>query len=220
MAATPTGNGYWLVASDGGIFSFGDAHFHGSTGGIHLWTARSSAWPPPPTGNGYWLVASDGGIFSFGDAALPRLHRRHCSLGAPIVGMAATPTGNGYWLVASDGGIFTFGDAPYNGSAAGHLDGWLVVGIGDAALAAPYQPGATGYDISWPQCGGALPRRTAHGQRRRTERRPHVHEQSVLQQRDGVGRRLAHDLRQHRGLPNDSTSGVTRPSARHVRCPT
>ena len=25
IAATPTGNGYWLVASDGGIFSFGDA---------------------------------------------------------------------------------------------------------------------------------------------------------------------------------------------------
>jgi hypothetical protein len=36
MAATPDGNGYWLVASDGGIFSFGDARFHGSTGGIHL----------------------------------------------------------------------------------------------------------------------------------------------------------------------------------------
>ena len=25
MAATPDGNGYWLVASDGGIFTFGDA---------------------------------------------------------------------------------------------------------------------------------------------------------------------------------------------------
>ena len=25
MAATPTGKGYWLVASDGGVFSFGDA---------------------------------------------------------------------------------------------------------------------------------------------------------------------------------------------------
>jgi hypothetical protein len=36
MAATADGNGYWLVASDGGIFSFGDAHFHGSTGAIHL----------------------------------------------------------------------------------------------------------------------------------------------------------------------------------------
>ncbi|MDA8366275.1 MAG: hypothetical protein M0Z62_04855, partial [Actinomycetota bacterium] len=27
---------YWLVASDGGVFSFGDAHFHGSTGAITL----------------------------------------------------------------------------------------------------------------------------------------------------------------------------------------
>jgi len=36
MAATPDGKGYWLVASDGGIFSFGDAGFFGSTGAIHL----------------------------------------------------------------------------------------------------------------------------------------------------------------------------------------
>ncbi|HET7489985.1 MAG TPA: hypothetical protein VFJ85_18815 [Acidimicrobiales bacterium] len=36
MAATPTGDGVWLVASDGGIFSFGDARFFGSTGAIHL----------------------------------------------------------------------------------------------------------------------------------------------------------------------------------------
>src|SRR5256885_3506535 len=36
MAATPTGAGYWMVASDGGIFSFGDATFHGSTGAITL----------------------------------------------------------------------------------------------------------------------------------------------------------------------------------------
>ncbi len=32
----PTGGGYWLVAADGGIFSFGDAQFYGSTGAIHL----------------------------------------------------------------------------------------------------------------------------------------------------------------------------------------
>jgi hypothetical protein len=36
MAADQTGLGYWLVARDGGIFSFGDASFHGSTGGQHL----------------------------------------------------------------------------------------------------------------------------------------------------------------------------------------
>ena len=36
MAATSSGHGYWLVASDGGIFSYGDAVFDGSTGGVPL----------------------------------------------------------------------------------------------------------------------------------------------------------------------------------------
>jgi hypothetical protein len=36
MQPTPDGHGYWLVAADGGVFSFGDARFLGSTGGIHL----------------------------------------------------------------------------------------------------------------------------------------------------------------------------------------
>jgi hypothetical protein len=64
---TPTGDdgGYLFVASDGGIFTFGDATFQGSEGGATLdapivGTAFDSA-----TG-GYWLVGSDGGIFSFG----------------------------------------------------------------------------------------------------------------------------------------------------------
>ena len=33
MERTAATTGYWLVADDGGIFSFGDAHFYGSTGG-------------------------------------------------------------------------------------------------------------------------------------------------------------------------------------------
>ena len=36
MASTPDGLGYWEVASDGGIFSFGDAKFYGSMGGKPL----------------------------------------------------------------------------------------------------------------------------------------------------------------------------------------
>jgi hypothetical protein len=36
MSPTPNGQGYWLVASDGGIFAFGNAPFLGSTGAIHL----------------------------------------------------------------------------------------------------------------------------------------------------------------------------------------
>ena len=83
------GKGYWLVASDGGIFSFGDAAFHGSTGGIPS-TNPSSAWPRHPPAHGYWLVASDGGIFSFGDAAFHGC-TGSINLNQPIVGMAATP---------------------------------------------------------------------------------------------------------------------------------
>ena len=68
MAATPDGLGYWAVASDGGIFSFGNAAFEGSTGGIHL-NAPIVGMAATSSGHGYWLVASDGGIFAFGDAA-------------------------------------------------------------------------------------------------------------------------------------------------------
>ena len=34
--ATPSGNGYYMVAADGGIFTFGDAVFAASMGGSHL----------------------------------------------------------------------------------------------------------------------------------------------------------------------------------------
>src|SRR3989440_5049916 len=71
MAATPTAKGYWLVASDGGIFSFGDAHFYGSTGGKRL-AQPVVDMTPARTRPGYWLGAADGGVFSFRDAHLYR----------------------------------------------------------------------------------------------------------------------------------------------------
>jgi subtilase family serine protease len=113
--------GYWLVASDGGIFAFGHAGFAGSAGGQAL-NQPVVGMAPSSDDGGYWLVARDGGIFSFGDAAFygssGGMH-----LNQPIVGMAASPTGHGYWLVASDGGIFSFGDAAFFGSTgAMHLN--------------------------------------------------------------------------------------------------
>jgi len=36
MAASPDDRGYWIAASDGGIFTYGDANFHGSEGGVVL----------------------------------------------------------------------------------------------------------------------------------------------------------------------------------------
>jgi hypothetical protein len=59
------GIGYWLVASDGGIFAF-DAPFKGSMGGQKL--------NKPVTGmvryaDGYLMVGQDGGIFDFSNEA-------------------------------------------------------------------------------------------------------------------------------------------------------
>src|SRR4051794_22081780 len=62
MASTPTRLGYWLVAADGGIFTYGDAPYLGSTGAIRL-TRPIVGMASTPSGRGYVLVASDGGIF-------------------------------------------------------------------------------------------------------------------------------------------------------------
>jgi hypothetical protein len=96
------------------LFAFGDAHFFGSTGNIHL-NKPIVAMAATPTGRGYWFVASDGGIFAEGDAhffgstgAAPP--------GFPVVGMAATPDGRGYWLATLVGQVYSFGEANYEGN--------------------------------------------------------------------------------------------------------
>jgi hypothetical protein len=85
MAATPSGSGYWLVASDGGIFSFGDARFFGSTGAIKL-NKPIVGMSATASGGGYLMVATDGGIFSFGDAAFLG-STGAIKLNKPVVGM-------------------------------------------------------------------------------------------------------------------------------------
>ena len=120
-------SGYRLVASDGGVFAFGDAGFYGSAGSVGL-NRPIVGGVPTKSNKGYWFVASDGGIFNFGDAKF------HGSTGAirlnqPIVGMAATPSGNGYWLVAADGGIFNYGDAKFYGSTGAIRLNQAIVGM-------------------------------------------------------------------------------------------
>jgi hypothetical protein len=112
-----TGKGYWEVASDGGLFSYGNATFYGSTGGMPI-NKPIVGMAATPDDGGYWEVASDGGLFSYGDATF------YGSMGGkplnrPIVGMVATPDGRGYWEVASDGGLFSYGNATFYGSTGG-----------------------------------------------------------------------------------------------------
>ena len=124
----PPAHGYWLVGSDGGIFTFGSAQFYGSTGSLRLQRPVVGIVPTADRG-GYWLDASDGGVFAYGDTqyygSIPGLGLHPAgsglpnSLNAPIVGMVPSIDDNGYFMVASDGGVFAFGDAHFAGSCPG-----------------------------------------------------------------------------------------------------
>ena len=119
--------GYWLVGSDGGIFTFGAAQFYGSTGALSL--QRPVVGITPTDDGGYWLVALT--VASSPSAtppssapsrawAWPRRARRAAKkLNAPIVGMVPSADGAGYFMVAADGGVFAFGDAKFEGSCPG-----------------------------------------------------------------------------------------------------
>ena len=86
MAATPTGHGYWLVASDGGIFTFGDATFHGSTGAID---AEAADRRHGRHADRQRLLARRRRRrhLHLRRRRLPRLHRQH-HLARPVVGTA------------------------------------------------------------------------------------------------------------------------------------
>ena len=109
-----SGRGYWVVTTNGSVYSFGDAGYHGGMAGRHL-AAPITGSESTPSGN-------DGGIFSFGDAAFWG-STGAMRLNKPVNGMERTTDGRGYWLVADDGGIFTFGDGHFYGSTGAiHLN--------------------------------------------------------------------------------------------------
>jgi hypothetical protein len=128
VGITPTEdrNGYWLVASDGGIFSFGDSGFFGSIPGLGLHPADSHlpgsldapivGMVPTSTGRGYFMVASDGGVFAFGDGRFEGSCPGIGGCDGPAVAVMPDNTGNGYWLVTAAGAVYSFGDAPFYGA--------------------------------------------------------------------------------------------------------
>jgi len=124
---TPPSRAVIEAASDGGVFTFGAAHYFGSMADRPL-NRPIVGIATTANANGYRLVASDGGVFSFGDAVF------YGSMGgqrlnAPIVGISSTSTGTGYWEVASDGGVFSFGDATFFGSTGGMTLDKPIVGM-------------------------------------------------------------------------------------------
>jgi hypothetical protein len=69
--------GYWLVAADGGVFTFGDAPFYGSLGGTGQ-SSPSIGLVSTSDGSSYRVINADGTATGFG--------------GSTGVGLPARPT--------------------------------------------------------------------------------------------------------------------------------
>lgn len=113
---TPSGRGYWMAGTDGGVFCFGDAMFFGSLGDVAL-NAPIVEIIGSPSGGGYALIGADGGVFTFGDfrfaGSLPGMGVKP---NRAILSAESSASGGGYLMVSSDGGVFTFGDVAFAGS--------------------------------------------------------------------------------------------------------
>ena len=85
MVPSADGGGYFMVASDGGVFAY-DAPFYGSAGNIRL-TKPVVGMMATTSGGGYRLTAADGGIFSYGSAPFYG-STGNIALTQPVVGVA------------------------------------------------------------------------------------------------------------------------------------
>jgi len=121
-----TGNGYWLLAADGGIFTFGDAKFSGSVPQEPKsdWINENIiSFAPDLDGVGYVIVAKSGKAWWYESASrkqLPDVLEAAFGsrlLNAPITAVMARQCG-GYLMVADDGGVFAtpMSDCGFQGS--------------------------------------------------------------------------------------------------------
>jgi hypothetical protein len=111
VSMSADGKGYWLVGTDGGVFTFG-TKFYGSRGGVTDTDSMVSI-AADPRNHGYWLLSEDGGVFTEGDVDF---------FGAGAGGgtpnyrrIRAHPSGDGYWTVRKDGTVEAFGAAVHHG---------------------------------------------------------------------------------------------------------
>jgi hypothetical protein len=145
MAATADGAGYWLVAADGGVFSYGDAQFHGSAADLTLNAPIVGVAGTRPA-SGYWLDGSDGGVFAFGSA--PFWGASPSRVGSVVGPVFPTPDDGGYWLLNASADVDYgkgFGDVwPCWGSDASLTPQGPASGIVATAIAGALQMSGNG----------------------------------------------------------------------------
>ncbi|MHB1584228.1 MAG: hypothetical protein ACYCU7_01320 [Acidimicrobiales bacterium] len=134
--------GYWLVASDGGVFAFGGAGYYGSAATEKL-DAPIVGLVPTSDGKGYWLIGADGGVFAYGDAVFGGSMAGTALRGPVVGGAAAAPACTG----AAANTILSGPGVP---SATLGSDGDLYL---DTASSTLYGPKGGG---NWPSSGTEL----------------------------------------------------------------
>ena len=105
IVPTTNGRGYFLVASDGGVFAFGDARFEGSCPGVGGCDGVVKSVIPDATGNGYWVVTATGNVYAFGKA--PNYGSPGYRPRTPVTSAVRYPDGSGYWILFSDGDVWS-----------------------------------------------------------------------------------------------------------------
>jgi hypothetical protein len=128
-AATPDGNGYWILDTlppSGRLYGYGTAF---DVANLPPISVDGSAVASDATGKGGWVLnGQDGTVTPFGDAISygdpSGLHLHGQTIPGYgtftyFQGMVGTPDGKGYWIVGIDGGVFSFGDAGFYGSMGG-----------------------------------------------------------------------------------------------------
>lgn len=115
MTTTPSDQGYYLVASFGGLFNYGDARFYGSIAHLHLRTP-TVAFAVTADDGGYYEVTRAGNVFAYGNARFYGSMAGHRI--PPVVAFGIMPHDSGYWLVTTQGNVYRFGQAAFYGSVA------------------------------------------------------------------------------------------------------
>ena len=107
MAATPDGKGYWLVAADGGIFTFGDARLLRVVGRPTTSPIRWWAWSPAPTAAATPSSTANGVVLALGDAqAYGGLTLNPDA--TPVSDIIGNGAGTGYWLLDPEAWTYSF----------------------------------------------------------------------------------------------------------------
>jgi hypothetical protein len=123
IAASSSNTGYWIAASDGGVFAEGTAPYYGSMGGKSI-SAPIVDIAATTDRLGYYLIGLDGAVYAFGDAryggamnCYPFVNgacQGKIPIAGNIIGLAAHG-GGGYWIMTDTGATYAIGGAPSMG---------------------------------------------------------------------------------------------------------